>query len=126
MSHAPPAGRPAGSAAGAEPDQLHLLPGPAENGGAVPPPPEDYAGVQDGFRYTKTTLSPQARYLYDQLLTGLQDQAEEISGLYPDTDLIQTAVDAISRDYPELLLVLRHRSNFRSPTWAIKALAASL
>ena len=73
-----------------------------KNGGAVPPPPEDYAGVQDGFRYTKTTLSPQARYLYDQLLTGLQDQAEEISGLYPDTDLIQTAVDAISRDYPEL------------------------
>ena len=36
-----------------------------KSGGAVPPPPDDYAGEQDGFRYTRTTLTPQARYLYD-------------------------------------------------------------
>lgn len=73
-----------------------------KSGGAVPPPPDDYAGEQDGFRYTRTTLTPQARYLYDQLLAGLKDQAAEITDLYPDTDLIQTAISAISRDYPEL------------------------
>ena len=27
------------------------------HGGALPPPPEDYTGLQDGFRYTKTTLT---------------------------------------------------------------------
>lgn len=72
-----------------------------KNGGTIPAPPDDYAGVQDGFRYTKSTLTPQARYLYDQLLEGIRNQEAEIDGLYPDTDLIQTAIDAISRDYPE-------------------------
>ena len=40
------------------------------HGGALTPPPEDYTGLQDGFRYTKTTLTGQERYLYDQLLAG--------------------------------------------------------
>ena len=73
-----------------------------KNGGAVSAPPTDYAGEQDGFRYTKSTLSSQARYLYDQILTGLKNQEAEITGLYPDAELIQTAVNAITRDYPEL------------------------
>ena len=72
------------------------------HGGALPPPPEDYTGLQDGFRYTKTTLTGQERYLYDQLLAGLQNQEETIGDLYPDTEMIQTAIDAIDRDYPEL------------------------
>lgn len=69
---------------------------------SVNPPPEDYVGQDDGFRYAKTTLSSQERYLYDQLLAGLQNQAPEIGDLYPDTEMIQTAIDAIDRDYPEL------------------------
>ena len=72
------------------------------HGGALPPPPEDYTGLQDGFRYTQTTLTGQERYLYDQLLAGLQNQEETIGDLYPDTEMIQTAIDAIDRDYPEL------------------------
>ena len=44
----------------------------------------------------------QEQYLYDQLLAGLKDQAETIDGLYPDNDMIQKAIDAIDRDYPEL------------------------
>lgn len=72
------------------------------NGGTVPEPPADYAGTQDGFRYTKSTLSGQERYLYDQILPALEAQEEEISGLYPDTDMIQKVVTAIDRDYPEL------------------------
>ena len=72
------------------------------NGGAVPAPSAEYTGLQDGFRYTKTTLTGQEQYLYDQLLAGLKDQAETIDGLYPDNDMIQKAIDAIDRDYPEL------------------------
>ena len=72
------------------------------NGGAVPAPSAEYTGIQDGFRYTKTTLTGQEQYLYDQLLAGLKDQAETIDGLYPDNDMIQKAIDAIDRDYPEL------------------------
>ena len=62
------------------------------HGGTLPPPPEDYAGLQDGFRYTKTTLTGQERYLYDQLLAGPQNQEETIGDLYPDTEMIQTAM----------------------------------
>lgn len=72
------------------------------NGGVVPAPSAEYTGIQDGFRYTKTTLTGQEQYLYDQLLAGLKDQAETIDGLYPDNDMIQKAIDAIDRDYPEL------------------------
>ena len=64
------------------------------NGGAVPAPSAEYTGIQDGFRYTKTTLTGQEQYLYDQLLAGLKDQAETIDGLYPDNDMIQKAIDA--------------------------------
>lgn len=69
---------------------------------AIAPPPADYAGVEDGFRYTKSCLTPQEQYVYDQLLAGLKEQAEEISGLYPDNDLIGRAIQAVDRDYPEL------------------------
>ena len=72
------------------------------NGGTVPEPPADYTGTQDGFRYTKTTLTGQERYLYDQILTALQAQEAEVTGLYPDTEMIQKVVTAIDRDYPEL------------------------
>lgn len=72
------------------------------NGGAVPAPPMDYVPTQDGFRYAKQALSPQVQAIYDQLLAGIQDQQAEITGLYPDTEMIQTAIDAIDRDYPEL------------------------
>ena len=34
----------------------------------------------------------QERYLYDQLLAGLQNQEETIGDLYPDTEMIQTAM----------------------------------
>lgn len=69
---------------------------------AVEAPPEDYVGEDDGFRYAKSTLSSQERYLYDQLLAGLREQRESIEDLYPDTEMIQRAIDAIDRDYPEL------------------------
>lgn len=72
-----------------------------ENAG-VDEPPADYVGQEDGFRYAKSTLSGQERYLYDQLLEGIQAQSAEIDGLYPDTEMIQTVVNAIDRDYPEL------------------------
>lgn len=68
----------------------------------VEEPPADYVGVEDGFRYTKSQLSPQEQYVYDQLLAGLQEQTGRIEGLYPDSDLIQTAIRALDRDYPEL------------------------
>lgn len=72
------------------------------NGGTIPEPPADYTGTQDGFRYTKSTLSGQERYLYDQILPALQNQETEITDLYPDTAMIQKVVTAIDRDYPEL------------------------
>ena len=72
------------------------------NGGTIPEPPADYTGTQDGFRYTKSTLSGQERYLYDQILPALQNQEAEITDLYPDTAMIQKVVTAIDRDYPEL------------------------
>ncbi|HIY05722.1 MAG TPA: hypothetical protein H9844_01385, partial [Candidatus Evtepia faecigallinarum] len=70
--------------------------------GKVDPPPEDYVGEADGFRYAKSTLTGPERYLYDQLLAGLREQRAAIEDLYPDTDMIQRAIDAIDRDYPEL------------------------
>lgn len=70
--------------------------------GPVKAAPADYTPAEDGFRYAKTFLSPQEQALYDQLLEGLQNQEEKIDGLYPDADLIQSAIQAIDRDYPEL------------------------
>jgi hypothetical protein len=69
--------------------------------GAVSAPPEDYAGEADGFRYQRSQLTDRERYLYDQLVAGIREQAEEIPDLYPDTEAIQTAAAAIYRDYPE-------------------------
>lgn len=69
---------------------------------AVSAPPEDYVPVEDGFRYSKSLLSPQEQALYDQLLSGLKAGEERISGLYPDHAMITAAVQAIDRDYPEL------------------------
>jgi hypothetical protein len=68
----------------------------------VSAPPEDYQGVSDGFRYYRSCLTGQERYLYDQLLAGIQDQKEEITGLYPDVEMLQRAAQAIYADYPEL------------------------
>lgn len=69
---------------------------------AVDPPPEDYVAQEDGFRYTKRCLTAQEQYVYDQLLAGLKDHAARIEGLYPDNAMIETAIRAIDRDYPEL------------------------
>lgn len=69
---------------------------------AVDPPPEDYVAQEDGFRYTKSCLTAQEQYIYDQLLAGLKDHAGRIEGLYPDNAMIETAIQAINRDYPEL------------------------
>lgn len=66
------------------------------------PPPANYVGKSDGFRYYKTQLSPEVQYLYDKLLDGLYAQEEEIVGLYPDTGNLEAAIAAIERDYPEL------------------------
>ena len=66
------------------------------------PPPANYVGKSDGFRYYKTQLSPEVQYLYDKLLNGLYAQEEEIVGLYPDTGSLEAAIAAIERDYPEL------------------------
>ena len=68
---------------------------------AVEPPPADYQAPAEGFRYARSTLSPQQQALYDQLVQGLEEQAEVIEDLYPDTEMIQAAVQAIDRDYPE-------------------------
>ena len=70
--------------------------------GGVEPPPADYVSPEDGFRFTKSQLVPQEQYLYDRLLAGLRDQAERIEGLYPDSAMIETAIRAVDRDYPEL------------------------
>ena len=70
--------------------------------GGVEPPPADYVSPEDGFRYAKSQLVPQEQYLYDQLLTGLKDQADRIEGLYPDSAMIERAIRAVDRDYPEL------------------------
>jgi len=70
--------------------------------GGVEPPPADYVSPEDGFRYAKSQLTPQEQYVYDQLLAGLQDQAERVEGLYPDSAMIETAIRAVDRDYPEL------------------------
>lgn len=69
---------------------------------AVSAPPEDYVPVEDGFRYSKSLLSPQEQAVYDALLPGLKAGEERISGLYPDNAMITAAVQAIDRDYPEL------------------------
>ena len=66
------------------------------------PPPADYVAQEDGFRYLKSCLPPQAQYIYDQLLEGIRNQEEEIPGLYPDVDMIRSAAQALGRDYPEL------------------------
>ena len=70
--------------------------------GGVEPPPGDYVGMDDGFRYTKSQLTAQEQYVYDQLLTGLKEQAGRIEGLYPDSAMIERAIRAVDRDYPEL------------------------
>ena len=70
--------------------------------GGVEPPPADYVSPDDGFRYTKSQLTAQEQYIYDQLLAGLKDQAERIEGLYPDSAMIERAIRAVDRDYPEL------------------------
>ena len=82
---------------------LCLLPGCSllENA-AVAPPPEDYVAEEDGFRYTKSCLTPQEQYVCDQLLAGLRDQVPRIEGLYPDNAMIERAIRAIDRDYPEI------------------------
>lgn len=69
---------------------------------AVDPPPEDYVSQDAGFRYTRDQLTGQEQYIYDQLLAGLQDQADRIEDLYPNSDMIQAAIRAIDRDCPEL------------------------
>lgn len=68
----------------------------------VSPPPEDYEGQADGFRYARACLTGQERYLYDQLLEGLMAQSPRIEDLYPDNDMLNRAVQAIDKDYPEL------------------------
>lgn len=68
----------------------------------APPPPTDYVGVADGFRYYRSQLPPASQYLYDQLLTGLYAQQEKIVDLYPDSVMLEDAIQAIERDYPEL------------------------
>ena len=69
---------------------------------SVDPPPSDYVSQEISFRYTKAQLSPELQYLYDQLLAGIMAQDEVIPDLYPDNDMIQTAIQAIDRDYPEI------------------------
>lgn len=69
---------------------------------AVEPPPEDYVAAEDGFRYTRSCLSPQEQYLCDQIVAGLRAQAPRIEGLYPDLEMLQRAIEAVGRDYPEL------------------------
>lgn len=64
--------------------------------------PEDYVAQDDGFRYLKSYLPAQEQYIYDQLLAGIREQAEEIPDLYPDADMISAAAQALNRDYPEL------------------------
>jgi len=64
-------------------------------------PPADYAQEADGFRYARSLLSPQEQALYDQIAAGVAEQAEVIEGLYPDSDMLRNAVQAIDRDYPE-------------------------
>ena len=64
-------------------------------------PPADYAAEAEGFRFARSGLSPQQQEVYDQLAAGLEAQEEVIKNLYPDTDLIHAAIDAIYRDYPE-------------------------
>lgn len=70
--------------------------------GGVEAPPEDYVGTEDGFRYTKSQLTGQEQYVYDQLLAGLKAQEGRIEGLYPDSAMIERAIRAVDRDYPEL------------------------
>lgn len=65
-------------------------------------PPADYDMPAEGFRYARQFLLPQEKAVYDTLLAGLKAHEPEITGLYPDSDMISAAADAISRDYPEL------------------------
>ena len=67
----------------------------------VDAPPADYSAEVTGFRFARSTLSPQQQAVYDRLAAGLEAQEEVIGDLYPDSDLIQTAIEAIDRDYPE-------------------------
>lgn len=69
---------------------------------AVEPPPEDYVAAEDGFRYTRSCLAPQEQYLCDQIVAGLRAQSPRIEGLYPDMAMLQRAIQAAERDYPEL------------------------
>lgn len=71
-------------------------------GMAAEPPPEDYVAVEDGFRYTRSCLTPQEQYLCDQIVAGLREQAPRIEGLYPDAEMLRRAIQAAERDYPEL------------------------
>ena len=67
----------------------------------VDEPPADYAAEAEGFRFARSGLTPQQQAVYDRLAAGLEAQEEVIGELYPDTELIQTAIEAIDRDYPE-------------------------
>ena len=64
-------------------------------------PPADYDRPTEGFRYARSQLTPQQQAVYDTLAAGLEAQEEAIEDLYPDVDLIQAAIDAIDKDYPE-------------------------
>ena len=66
-------------------------------------PPADYDRPTEGFRYARSQLTPQQQAVYDTLAAGLEAQEEAIEDLYPDVDLIQAAIDAIDKDYPELV-----------------------
>ena len=67
----------------------------------VEEPPADYSAEVSGFRYVRSTLTPQEQAVYDQLAAGLLRQDEIIEDLYPDTELIQKVLTAIDQDYPE-------------------------
>ena len=68
---------------------------------AVDEPPADYSTEVEGFRFARSNLSPQQKAVYDRLAAGLEAQEEVIGDLYPDADMIQAAIEAIDRDYPE-------------------------
>ena len=67
----------------------------------VEEPPADYSVEVSGFRYVRSTLTPQEQAVYDQIAAGLLRQDETIEDLYPDTELIQKVLTAIDQDYPE-------------------------
>ena len=67
----------------------------------VDEPPADYDVPAEGFRFARSHLTPQQQAIYDQLAAGLEAQEEAIGDLYPDAEMIQAAIEAIDRDYPE-------------------------